>query len=133
MRSETSRLATGALDAKTARLAWLLDAHPSSRAELLLVDEDPDGTSATVAAARITAADRDAKIRITIARRPDGASRKGGAVLWGLCRLADTGHTHLAHTHCDLIYPLDHSRNGAPTTHPAHCTAATYARHGGGC
>ncbi|WP_280914327.1 hypothetical protein [Streptomyces sp. SPB4] len=60
MRSETSRLATGALDAKTARLVSFLDAHPSSRAELLLVDEDPDGTSATVAAARITAEDRDA-------------------------------------------------------------------------
>ncbi|MDH6538480.1 hypothetical protein M2167_000990 [Streptomyces sp. SPB4] len=54
-------------------------------------------------------------------------------MLWGLCRLADAAYTHLAHTDCDLIYPLDHSRNGAPTTHPAHCTAATYARHGGGC
>ncbi|MGW1641495.1 hypothetical protein [Streptomyces lavendulae] len=107
MHSEANRLATGALEAKTAQLAWLLDAHPDARAELLLVDEDPDGASSTAATAHLTAADSLTQIRITITRRPDAASRKGGAVLWGLGQLADAGHTHLAYTDCDLTYPLE--------------------------
>jgi len=38
-----------ALAAKVAQLAWLLEASPDMRAELLLVDEDPDGASARAA------------------------------------------------------------------------------------
>ncbi|MFE4829861.1 hypothetical protein [Streptomyces sp. NPDC056672] len=93
-----------ALTAKTAQLAWLLQAHPNARAEILLVDEDPDGASAR-AAARTQA--EHPQIRLTIATRPDDTSAKGGAVLWGLAQLLESGCTTLAYTDLDLTYPLD--------------------------
>ncbi|MFE7805879.1 hypothetical protein ACFU51_14680 [Streptomyces sp. NPDC057430] len=108
MRAEATRLTEGVLQAKADQLAWLLTAHPDARAELLLVDEDPDAASATAAHSALTRLGRmDAQVHITVARRPDPASRKGGAVRWGLAQLADAGHTHLTYTDADLTYPLD--------------------------
>ncbi|MFJ1756479.1 hypothetical protein [Kitasatospora sp. NPDC088134] len=92
------------LTAKTAQLAWLLSARPEARAHLLLVDEDPDGASAR-AAEQIAAT--HPQITVTVATRPDSASAKGGAVLWGLAQLHEAGHTTIAYTDLDLTYPLD--------------------------
>ncbi|MFE3629458.1 glycosyltransferase family protein [Streptomyces goshikiensis] len=109
MRAEAHRL-TGApagrdpLTAKTAQLAWLLSARPEARAHLLLVDEDSDGASAH-AAQQITAT--HPQIEVTVATRPDTASAKAGAVLWGLAQLRAAGHTTLVYTDLDLTYPLD--------------------------
>ncbi|MEV6676293.1 hypothetical protein AB0N09_05405 [Streptomyces erythrochromogenes] len=107
MRGEAQRLTTdpGILEAKTAQLAWLLACHPDARAEVLLVDEDPDGASANAAQRSLVTS--HPQIRTTIARRPDAVSGKGGAVLWGLTQLADAGCTQLAYSDCDLTYPLD--------------------------
>ncbi|MEU3402909.1 hypothetical protein ABZ766_03005 [Streptomyces sp. NPDC006670] len=109
MRGEAQRLTTapgpGTLEAKTAQLAWLLACHPGARAEVLLVDEDPDGASANAAQRSLITS--HPQIRTTIARRPDPASGKGGAVLWGLTQLADAGCTQLTYSDCDLTYPLD--------------------------
>ncbi|MFE3505311.1 hypothetical protein ACFXPX_36580 [Kitasatospora sp. NPDC059146] len=109
MRTEAHRFADAPaghdpLTAKTAQLAWLLADRPAARAHLLLVDEDPDGASAR-AAEQIAAA--HPQIAVTVATRPDTASAKGGAVLWGLAQLHEAGHTTLAYTDLDLTYPLD--------------------------
>jgi hypothetical protein len=93
-----------AIAAKTAQLAWLLEASPGARAEILLVDEDPDGASA--AAARRAAAAHP-RIRLSIAGRDEAGSAKGGAVLWGLAQLQGAGHTVTGYTDLDLTYPLD--------------------------
>ncbi|MFG2333412.1 hypothetical protein ACGFMM_27835 [Streptomyces sp. NPDC048604] len=94
-----------ALATKVAQLAWLLEARPDAHAQILLVDEDPDGASAG-AAAGISAS--HPQIQLTIATRSEpGTSVKGGAVLWGLAQLLDAGHTTLAYTDLDLTYPLD--------------------------
>jgi hypothetical protein len=93
-----------AIAAKTAQLAWLLEASPGARAEILLVDEDPDGASAT-AARRAAAA--HPRIRLSIAGRDEAGSAKGGAVLWGLAQLQGAGHTVTGYTDLDLTYPLD--------------------------
>jgi hypothetical protein len=93
-----------AIAAKTAQLAWLLEASPGARAEILLVDEDPDGASA--AAARRAAAAHP-QIRLSIAGRDEAGSAKGGAVLWGLAQLQGAGHTVTGYTDLDLTYPLD--------------------------
>ncbi|WP_316779708.1 hypothetical protein [Streptomyces sasae] len=114
MRAETRRIpAPGpgtedgqdALTTKAAQLAWLLEARPDdARAELLLVDEDPDGASAhTARHARAS----HPQIRLTVATRCEKTSAKGGAVLWGLAQLHGAGHTVLAYTDLDLTYPLD--------------------------
>ncbi|MDX3855782.1 hypothetical protein [Streptomyces sp. AK02-01A] len=113
MRSEVHRLAppapdtTGGQDAlttKTDQLGWLLDARPEARAHLLLVDEDPDGSSAHAARQVLG---HHPQIRYTVATRTDDTSTKGGAVLWGLAQLHAAGHTTLAYTDLDLTYPLD--------------------------
>jgi hypothetical protein len=93
-----------ALAAKTAQLAWLLEARPDARAEILLVDEDPDGASAS--AARQAAAGHP-RIRLSVASRHEENSAKGGAVLWGLDQLHGAGHAVIAYTDLDLTYPLD--------------------------
>ncbi|MFI1184295.1 hypothetical protein ACH4UT_32810 [Streptomyces sp. NPDC020799] len=93
-----------ALAVKIAQLAWLLEARPDARAHLLLIDEDPAGASAH-AAQRVAV--RHPQVRVTAATRPDQASAKGGAVLWGLGQLHAAGHTVLAYTDVDLTYPLD--------------------------
>ncbi|QDN54175.1 glycosyltransferase [Streptomyces sp. S1D4-20] len=114
MRAETGRiLAPGpgnedgqdALAGKVAQLAWLLKARPDdARAELLLVDEDPDGASAHTAR---QACGSHPQIRLSVATRCEETSAKGGAVLWGLAQLHGAGHTVLAYTDLDLTYPLD--------------------------
>ncbi|MFF7903793.1 glycosyltransferase [Streptomyces sp. NPDC007920] len=94
-----------ALTAKVAQLAWLLEARPDdARAELLLVDEDPDGASAHTAR---QACGSHPQIRLSVATRCEEDSAKGGAVLWGLAQLHGAGHTVLAYTDLDLTYPLD--------------------------
>ncbi|MEV4212526.1 glycosyltransferase [Micromonospora sp. NPDC049662] len=109
MRAETHRL-TGsrngddALTVKIDQLGWLLAACPDASADLLLVDESNDGTSAH--AANAIQVDHP-RIRVTIAARPDDTSAKGGAVRWGLAELAGSGRTALAYTDLDLTYPLE--------------------------
>jgi hypothetical protein len=108
MRAEAHRLTAthcdDALTVKVAQLGWLLQACPDARADLLLVDESTDGTSARAA----HAIDVDhPQIRVTVAQRPDDNSAKGGAVLWGLTELVGAGRTTLAYTDLDLTYPLD--------------------------
>ncbi|SEM77307.1 hypothetical protein SAMN05414137_15614, partial [Streptacidiphilus jiangxiensis] len=108
-RAEAHRLDTvpagrDPLTVKVAQLAWLLAARPDARAHLLLVDEDPDGATARAAQQTIAA---HPQVRVTITTRPDTASAKGGAVLWGLGQLREAGHTTLAYTDFDLTYPLD--------------------------
>ena len=93
-----------ALAAKVAQLAWLMEAWPDAHAEILLVDEDPDGASAS--AARRAAAGHQ-QIAVSIACRDEEASAKGGAVLWGLAQLLGAGHAVIAYTDLDLTYPLD--------------------------
>ena len=93
-----------AIAAKAAQLAWLLRARPDARAEILMVDEDPDGASAS--AARQAAADFP-QIRLSTAGRDEEGSAKGGAVLWGLAQLQGAGHAVIAYTDLDLTYPLD--------------------------
>lgn len=93
-----------ALAVKVAQLAWLLEAWPDACAEILLVDEDPDGASAN--AARQAAANHP-QITVTIASRSEETSVKGGAVLWGLAQLLGAGHPVIAYTDLDLTYPLD--------------------------
>ncbi|MER5780179.1 hypothetical protein ABT104_00410 [Streptomyces mobaraensis] len=112
-RGEAHRIAPPSLDnpgeqdalaVKIAQLAWLLEARPDARAHLLLVDEDPAGASAQTTQ-QVTA--EHPQIRVTAATRPDQASAKGGAVLWGLGQLHAAGHAVLAYTDVDLTYPLD--------------------------
>jgi hypothetical protein len=93
-----------AITAKTAQLAWLLQARPDARTEILLVDEDPDGASASAARQAVAACPQ---ARLTIAGRDEEGSAKGGAVLWGLAQLLGAGHTVIAYTDLDLTYPLD--------------------------
>ncbi|MFD5785504.1 hypothetical protein ACFWH1_02570 [Streptomyces sp. NPDC127037] len=109
-RHEAHRIATAedgenALASKVAQLAWLLEARPDARAEILLVDEDTDGASARAAAQVLV---NHPQIRLTVSSRTEpGISTKGGAVLWGLAQLFGAGHTTLAYTDMDLTYPLD--------------------------
>lgn len=104
MRDETHRLnpehGDDALTVKIAQLSWLLQACPDARADLLLVDESTDH------AARATTVEHP-QIRVTITARPDDASAKGGAVLWGLAQLVGTGCSVLAYIDFDLTYPLE--------------------------
>ncbi|WNV84740.1 hypothetical protein [Umezawaea sp. Da 62-37] len=94
-----------ALAVKLHQVAWLLHARPDAHVTVLLVDEDPDGASARAAAEVTTTHPR---IGLDIATRPAaGQSTKGGAVLWGLAQLLDTGCTTVAYTDLDLTYPLD--------------------------
>jgi len=93
-----------ALAVKVAQLAWLLEAWPDAHAEILVVDEDPDGASAN--AARRFAAGHP-QVTVTIARRHEETSAKGGAVLWGLAQLVGAGHPVVAYADLDLTYPLD--------------------------
>ncbi len=93
-----------ALAAKTAQLAWLLEARPDAGAEILLVDEDPDGASASAAR---QAAVSHPRIGLSVASRHEETSAKGGAVLWGLAQLQQAGHAMIGYTDLDLTYPLD--------------------------
>lgn len=93
-----------AIAVKVAQLAWLLEAWPDARADVLLVDEDPDGASAS--AARQAAAGHP-QVGISIAGRYEEVSTKGGAVTWGLAQLLGAGHAVIAYTDLDLTYPLD--------------------------
>jgi hypothetical protein len=109
VRGETHRLRpTGpgddAITTKVAQLSWLLNACPDAHAEILLVDEADDSASAH-AAQRIRIV--HPQIRLTATTRPDPASAKGGAVLWGLQQLLHAGHTTVTYTDLDLTYPLD--------------------------
>ncbi|MFJ7905119.1 glycosyltransferase [Streptomyces sp. NPDC096198] len=114
LRSEANRIAApgsgsedgqDALAVKIAQLGWLLEARPDdARAELLLVDESPDGSSAE-AARQVRAV--HPQIRVSIATRCEESSAKGGAALWGLAQLHGAGHTLIAYTDLDLTYPLD--------------------------
>jgi hypothetical protein len=110
-RGETHHLPTpgtghgNALTTKIAQLGWLIDTRPDLHIEILLVDEDPDSACAHAAA---NVHPTHPRIRLSIATRPAGkTSAKGGAVLWGLAQLLDTGATTLAYTDLDLTYPLD--------------------------
>jgi len=93
-----------ALAAKTAQLAWLLQACPGARAEILLVDEDPDGASASAARQAVAG---HPQVRLSVAARRGDSSAKGGAVLWGLAQLREAGHAVIGYTDLDLTYPLD--------------------------
>ncbi|MEU8088614.1 hypothetical protein AB0B57_34005 [Micromonospora sp. NPDC049101] len=108
MRAETHHLTPedgdNALTVKFAQLGWLLQACPDAHADLLLVDESIDGSSARAARAIDV---HHAQIRVTVAQRPDDTSAKGGAVLWGLTELAGAGRTILAYTDLDITYPLE--------------------------
>ncbi|MEV0846381.1 hypothetical protein AB0J21_10985 [Streptomyces sp. NPDC049954] len=105
MRGEAERAAATAdvLGVKWAQLTWLVDQRPDARINVLLVDEDPDQAS-TKALAQPPA---HPQITLRRAARPDAASAKGGAVLWGLGQLVAAGAATVAYTDLDLTYPLD--------------------------